>query len=243
MCSNCKDLKVLLRDRGVEFKVINKNREYNLVNQLEAINRFHKYANGYIFKNKGILDSSMGKRMESCFVDTIKLKRMIYSLNNKEKLNSADMVILKEGPMMLRKAEEAIRHKNSNTYRNIIERAIKNSELCIGDVSIENIWIQERLYIRSLDKCSYNMIEDDYISILLDRKKRGEGFNLSDVVKYICSLENLSKDSYNYIVDLVNYPYSFMKNFNRYREGRKEWDLEEYESRILRAIKRDTIAL
>ncbi|MEW8957006.1 hypothetical protein [Clostridium sp.] len=243
MCSDCKNLYEFLNDKGVEIGVTNSERNYNLVNQLEAVNKFHKYTKGHIFKNKGILESSMGKIMESCFVDTIKLKRMLYSLRNKESLNSAERVILKDGPEMLRRAEAAIRHKNSNIYRDIIKRAIKNCEVCIGDVSIDNIWVKDKLYIKSLDKCSYNIIEDDYINVLLDRKKRGESFNLNHMVKYICSLENLSKDSYRYIVDFVNYPYSFMKNFNRYREGKKQWSLEEYEFRILKSIKRDTIAL
>jgi hypothetical protein len=52
-------------------------------------------------------------------------------------------------------------------------------------------------------------------------------------------MEELKKSSERFMLAALSYPTEFMKICDRYRYDKKEWNEEEYEAGLMRAIEKD----
>lgn len=243
-----KDINEFLSNRGViieKLETISDKQLYlDTINSIKALNEFHKLSKGYKFTLHEVIPSLLGKRVEACLVDTIKLKRFIYREEKKANSTENEKIILKLSKQMISRCEKDISNISRYEYRGLINRSINNMEVCLGNSCDGNIILENNvLHIGSVKQCNYNLIEEDYIKLILCWKKKLEYINLKEIVSYICNLENLDDISYRYIEGYIDFPYNFMKNFNRYREKNKNWSDDQYKNKILRGIDKDGLSI
>ncbi|SFB24439.1 hypothetical protein [Clostridium frigidicarnis] len=240
-----KDINEFLSNRGVVIEKLEDISDKQLdLDTIKALNEFHKLSKGYKFTLHEVIPSFLGKRVEDCLVDTIKLKRFIQREEKKANSTEGEKIILQLSKKMISRCEKDINNISRDEYRTLINRSVNNMEVCVGNSCDENIKLVDNIiYIGSVNQCNYNLIEEDYIKLILCWKKKLEYINLKEIISYICYLENLDDISYKYIEGYIDFPYNFMKNFNRYREKKKNWNEDEYKNKILRGIEKDGLSI
>lgn len=226
-----------LIDNDFSIKIIES--KYDIERKLEALAFFHKETLGYKFNIEERIPNTLGKNFEDAKVDLRKLKREINSIKSKKNISPLENVLLKKGDEYIDRGEKAIQLAYSSDYISLIKRSMKRWELNFGSKAIEALDIDEKLKIKTLNDCSYDMIEWDYIDLVIKLKRKGIEFPIKDILKACAIRENLDEDSLNFMIAMSDFPYDFMKNFNRYMENKNLWTSDEMEERLNRAIFRD----
>lgn len=224
------------------------DKEYNIKNienseaierKLEALALFHKETLGYKFNIEERIPNTLGKNFEDAKVDLRKFKREINSIKSKKCISPLENVLLKNGDEYIDRGEKAIHLAYNSDYISLIKRSMKRWEINFGSKAIDFLDIDEKLKIKTLNDCSYDMIEWDYIHLIIKIKRKGINFPIREVLKTCTIKENLNEDSFNFMMAMSDFPYDFMKNFNRYMENKNTWTIDEMEERMNRAILRD----
>lgn len=207
--------------------------------KLEALAFFHKETLGYKFNIEERIPNTIGKNFEDAKVDLRKLKREINSIKSKKCISPLENVLLKMGDEYIDRGEKAIQLAYSSEYISLIKRSMKRWELNFGSKAIDFLDVNEKLNIKTLNDCSYDMIEWDYIHLIIKLKRKGIKFSIKDTLEACAIKENLDTYSLNFMIAMSDFPYDFMKNFNRYMENKTVWTSEEMDERMNRAILRD----
>ncbi|WP_125153315.1 spore coat protein [Clostridium rectalis] len=221
--------------------------EHLLEEQLLLISSFHKIVKGDTGPIKDRLDSSIGRVVENYKVGTKKLARDMKRLKSDNKygqdLNEFEKIILSMGNYYIERGEKVIKHVYDNKYYDLITRSMQNREICLGSVDFKNIVLLDNIMVKRIDKCSYNMVEMDCFNLLYKYKKKGYKFDYKKLVSKFCEFEKLNKNSYEYIIALLSYPYEVIRQCNRYRQEKKGWTEEEYVLRLKKAMEVDKESL
>lgn len=122
---------------------------------------------------------------------------------------------LKELEGIVSKGENSINSIYKIPYLNLIHRAMKRNEICVGKTSQSNIWNDEKINILDLSKMNFNLIEHDCYKYLLKFKKKGISLDYNKIIDHFIKSQSLSKDSSIYINSLLSYPYESMKIIQR----------------------------
>lgn len=207
--------------------------------KLEALALFHKETLGYKFNIEERIPNTLGKNFEAAKVDLRKLKREMSSIKSKNSISPLENVLLKKGGEYIDRGEKAIQLAYSSNYINLIKRSMKRWELNFGSKAIDFLDVNEKLNIKTLNDCSYDMVEWDYIHLIIKLKRKGLKFSIKDILEACTIKENLDEDSLNFMIAMSDFPYDFMKNFNRYMDNKNVWTSDEMEERMDRAILRD----
>jgi hypothetical protein len=208
--------------------------------QLYAISEFHKKVMGYKGYMGKRLDNKTGGIIEQFKVNVKRLKRYLKNIRMNSASTDFERMLLKVGFEYLQRAENCISEAYNSGYMNIIERSMKKTEICLGNTDFNGVRINsEVVEVSSIDKCCYNNVEMDCFLLLSKYKRRGVNLDYRSLVKKFCEFEELGENSYNFILALLSYPYAFMKCCNRYRERSKEWNEEEYEDKLSKALLKD----
>lgn len=234
-----------------DIKVLEKIDNENLVNegiisedmvemQLYELSEFHKKIMGYKSYMGKRLDNKTGSTVEQYKVNVKRLKRYLKNIRLNSASGDFERMLLKVGFDYLQRAENCIAKIYESGFMNIIERSMKRTEICVGNPDFNNVRrIGDELILISIDKCCYNNVEMDCFNLLCKYIRKGIKLDYKKLVERFCEFENLEKNSYDFILALLSYPYAFMKCCNRYRERSKEWSEEEYKDRLEKAILKD----
>jgi hypothetical protein len=214
--------------------------EAELEKQLYALSQFHNKVLGYKGYMGKRLDNKTGSVVEQYKVNIKRLKRYLKNIRINAASSNFERRLLKEGFEYLQRAERCISEAYNAGYMSIIERSMKRTELCIGSTDFSNITKNgDNIEVISLDKCCYNNVEMDCLSLLSKYKSKGIKLDYKRLVDKFCELEKLDENSSKFILALLSYPHNFMKCSNRYREKKKDWTEEEYEDRLIKAMIKD----
>ena len=80
------------------------------------------------------IESSIGKEVESFFVQTKKTLRMIRSFEEKYNKCDFDLFIIEEGNKILNRANNSLNALDDDEYLKIIIRSMNNYDICLGRV-------------------------------------------------------------------------------------------------------------
>jgi len=205
---------------------------------IEVLSEFHKRMIGYKALNYGVLPNSTGKLMERYKINNKKLKRQIRLCESKEIKSGFEVLLMDKGTEILARAEHSINEAYRFGYLEALSRSMKRGEICIGNSALSNIKMESNISIGDISDLGSNILELDAV-YLLRKVKKNYCLDFEALAKYFCEKENLPESSKNLILALVSYPHYFMKCFNRYREGRKDWDDVKFTFRLQEALVHD----
>ncbi|GAA0690401.1 MULTISPECIES: protein kinase family protein [Clostridium] len=220
---------------------INENiTEERLSEYIESLSEFHKNAMGYEDFIDDVIPNTIGRQVEQCRTSLRKTQRYLIRLNGKEKKNKVDDMLMKDGFNILKNSEADFKDIYRSNIMKLIRRSMNRKEVIIGYFAPYNVMKQNSsIMVSTLNRCSYDLVEIDYVKMLIKLKKYRRDLLTEDLIKRCIEAEGLNEDSYNFIKTMVEFPYDFIRNFNRYRENRKLWTLDEYYNRIQKAVKDD----
>ncbi|WP_055669354.1 hypothetical protein [Desnuesiella massiliensis] len=213
--------------------------EAEALNQIYIISEFHKKAMGYIGSIGSTLENNTGRLVENCKVEVKRLKRDISNIKIKGPKNDFEKLLITEGESYVNRAEQCIEHVYSWNYIDLIYRSMRRDEICLGDVGPINLRKKTYIEINTLEKCCNNMVECDAIEFFNKLKRKDSKINFEKLINAFCEREELDNSSKEFIKAMISYPYDFIKCCIRYRENKKNWTLEEYESRLIKSMKKD----
>lgn len=139
-----------------------------------------------------------------------------------------DEFLLEYGEDLIKKGEFRISLLKDINYIGIIQRSMKKNEICLGRADESNLRVFERLEIGSIKGVSYNLLEEDMYSYLRRLRRRNSDLDLRKFIEEFVSLSYLNKDSIEYIKILLSIPNDTFKQWQRYRQNKKDITAEEY---------------
>ncbi len=207
--------------------------------KLEIIAEIQKAFKGYSGAVGKRLPNSIGALIESSKVQIKRLKRDLVNLEKYSPLNEFEELIKAVGEKYLERAENSLKEARGPYYIDCIYRSMRDNEISLGNVNPDNVYRREKLIIRDIESCSYNLVECDAISFLSKAKRRKISLNYIELIDSFCLWHDLESESRVFIRAMVNYPYEFMRACSRYRNIKKDWTADEYLENLKEAIRKD----
>ncbi|WP_040210563.1 hypothetical protein [Clostridium polynesiense] len=185
------------------------------------------------------LPNCIGELVEGCKVQIRRLKRDISNINKYSPMNNFEKELMMKGDYFLERAEKSIDGARNSGYIEMIYRSMRANEICIGNINPDNIGRTDRLFIKDISRCAYNLMECDAIKFLSRAKRKGCRLNYNELIKEYVESMCLEPYSEKFITAMINYPYEFMKACSRYRSSKKNWTEEEYVDSLREAYLKD----
>lgn len=214
-----------------EFENINKDKgkiptEDNIYEHINNIFTLHEKLKGCRIP----LNNFYNKMVEDFKVAEIFLAQDIEKYKKNPK-NEFENKVYKYGEEFLFRIQNILNIIYLNNYENIILRSMKNREICIYNVGLNDISLGNSvIYVKNINDFCENILEYDYIKFFVKLKRNNSKFDFLKYCAYICSKENFEIDSYNFILACVSFPYEFIRVICKYRDlGR---DLSNYSNNI-----------
>lgn len=238
--------------RSLNIMVLKTNEEVNkekvytaedICSQLRVINEFHKATMGYDEYFAFKLENCTGKKVEQYKVYIKKLKKDIKKISQNGANNNFEKVLLSSYQKILDKGEECIKSIYENSYYEIIDRSMRRIEICLGNTWFDNLTKTDTLWVRTLKRSCFNMVEFDGIYLLSKLEKRGYDIDIKESVRYFCDLEQLNSKSEKFILAMISFPSETMRCFERYRRDKNNLEGRNYEAQIYRALEKDGISV
>ncbi|SMC28827.1 hypothetical protein SAMN02745134_03669 [Clostridium acidisoli DSM 12555] len=213
--------------------------EDKVLEQMDAIYRFHLAAINYDGFEYKIINNKIGKTVEKYKVLLKNLKKTMKKIQSNTYINDFEAIVLKNSDIYLKRAEECMEIVNNSNYIELVKRSMKRSELCLTNTYFNNIRIRSGLEIASVKRCAYNMLEMDGVYLIRKLKRVGAYIDYNKAIDYFCKIEGFDKNSNMFMKALCSYPHEYMKCCERYRLNSNPLNIEYYEIKINNAIKRD----
>ncbi len=122
---------------------------------------------------------------------------------------------------------------NYKTFMDSLKRSYKNKEICLGNTYLDNIWKNERIYISDINECSYNLYENDVLSLLIKLKSKGLVLEWDSLVDDYCKIKRIDEDGKRLMNDLLNFPYYSIKSTLKYFRNEYESSYEKIEKKFI----------
>lgn len=233
--------------RQVDFQNDNLFRKsidgYDIINHMYTLSEFHKKVMGYDNYIGHRLEDKRGRTVEQYKVYIKKVSRQYESIKKKSTLNGFERLLLQHGDKYLYRAQKCIEIVYQNGYLDLIKRSMDRNEICIGDTYFTNLRMKQQIEVNDLSKCVYDLVEIDGTDFFSKLMKKGVNLDYKSLVKEFCKVEELDSRSEKFIEAIVSYPYEFMKCCVKYNKKNGEEGKDEYEAKLQKAIKNDSISL
>ena len=242
------DFNSYLRSKGMILAIdeeIDKEQK-NIIDFQEAEEKliiladFHKRVKGYVGDIGSRLPNSIGQLMENYKAQLRRLKRDVNNIKAISSPNPFEKELIRVGEAFVGRGERNIAIALSADYIEKIYRSMKDYEICLGEVFMDNIYRKDGLiYIKDVSKCTYNLQECDVIDYINRLKRRRADLPYDKLIKVYIEESGLEESSFEFIRGMVNYPYEFIKVCTRYRMGKKSWTPEKYADSLVIAMIKD----
>lgn len=204
------------------------------------INAIHKILmKFYSYENIGV-KSTIGKNIEKLKLDIKRLRRSIINIEIK---NSMDEFIFLNGNSILNQAEDAISRLKKINYIDLIRRAMKKNEICLGKVDETNIRVMDRIEIGTINEISYNLVEDDICNYIRKLKKSSYEDNFNEVVDWYIKVAKLNNTSKDYINTMLLIPIDSIKVWKKYLKNKKNYESSYYLKKISNSYKNEILII
>lgn len=235
--------------RKVDFRLksneaFNRNiLEEKINEQLAIIKEVHDLScgfNGYLRKR---INNQTCKLVEEEKIQLKKFKRCYEKLTESGPDNRVEEILLQNGKNIIDRGEAVISTIRDNGYLDLVERSMRKVEICLTDVDFDNLGKTDAIEIVNFEDIAYNMIEMDCYYFLCKLKRKGYYVDFNKVIETFCEIEGLDEKSDIFIRALLSFPYEFMKQYEKYRKNKKNWNEEEYIRRLINGIREDEKSL
>lgn len=213
----------------------------NIKHQIDNVIRFQSLCKGYTDNVLPRIGGSIGRELENYKVQIKNLQIDYININNKVIKNSMDILLLKEGQKLLSRGYAAIVRVENSDYSNIIRRSMINYEICLGNVSENNLRINEegKIEVGTIKYLTYNLIEQDFYSYIKHLRKRNNNIDIEELIYYFVEKSFLENNSVEYLKGLLSYPVESLRLWDKYRRNKKELTQEQYIEGFYKANRND----
>jgi hypothetical protein len=195
----------------------------DIKSQINLIVELHKTLIGCNFNELSRIKSTIGKEVELYKVQIKKLQNHYDDIVNKPFTNEVEKVILQNGKVMLKKANEALNYIYEHDYFGVIKRSMNREEICIGKVDSSNLRRKEgQLEIGIIKGISYNLVEEDLYSYIKKLQRKQVNIDEEELIKLFVHGSHLSFNSFNYLRGLCSYPKDFLRLWEKYMNSKRK---------------------
>lgn len=196
--------------------------ENNIFKQIDNIVCLHNRIGPYKENLFPRIAGTIGKDINNYYCQTVLIDKYIKTLKYKKKLNSIDFYFINRGDFLIKYGRDTLNHIYSNNFRNLIERSMKNYEVCLGRVDESNLKIEldGKINIGTIKYLSYNLKEHDIYSYIKKIKKRETNLNIDEILDYYIEIAKLKNDSKEYLSALISYPNEEFRILEKYIQGK-----------------------
>lgn len=227
-------LKEYFTEKGIKlvntFELDN-NSCFDVENHIKVLGEFHNKVKGFNYHVSKCITNNLGKNIEEKKVEIKKNKRFMEE-HKSEKIYENMYYIIKQ-------AENSIEKVYESNYLELINRSMRNFEMCIGNSSYSNIIKKSEIEILSIEKCSYDMLENDGVYFLSKLKNKDSKIDYKSLIKLYCKEEKLDENSENYMIAVLSYPKESMKKISKYRLNKKSWNQDQFFIELKKASIKD----
>lgn len=211
--------------------------EYNIIKFLAD---FHRATQGYCPPLGGKVKSDWGKWIEKYKKQYRGLKRYKDQVIEKESRSSFEEMFLKNCDVYLNRMEMSINVLKNNGFLDNVEESMRKHQICIGNFKTSNFCKRKSgIYIKSLDKCRYDMIEKDIGDILQKLIEYGSECSearLAGLISLYHKKNPLNRNSMDIIKAFIMFPDEYEKVCSRYYKGKSKWTEDIYIKKLNGAI-------
>lgn len=222
-------------DLDYEYSIKNDNKKI-ILDQIELISKFHKAIMGCNLPQR-IVKNKIGKNNLCNRTNWRKLNLYYKSIVSPQ--NSFEELLLNKGEKLIERGDRALESINISDYMNIIKRSMKRNEICIKNTYFDNLVEREKIEVRDINNLSYDLVETDGLYFLNKLKGKNKNIDLNDLIEYFIKVENIQKESKCFMKASLSFPCNFTRCVLRYRYEKKDWDIEYFKKRLLKAIEKD----
>ncbi|SHH97589.1 hypothetical protein [Clostridium grantii] len=213
-------LAIFLSEKNVKFEIKEKNKTIvfsdDLIQQLFLITEFHYKCQGYKPKIWNRMIDDRGTLVQD-FSNKVKIvKRDILRLKNRDLENKFEEFLLSNSEENISKADKMLNIVEHKGYKQMIKRSMDRNEICLKEVYFTNIWNDNGIVIYDLKKSALDVYENDAIYLLSKLKRKGYKFDWDIMINKYCKNQNMDYFSENYINNMVNFPYDYIKSALKY---------------------------
>jgi hypothetical protein len=213
----------------------------DVLRQIDTIIHFQKSVGAYKENLLPRIRGSIGKEMDNYKSQIILVDRYIKKIKSREVLSKVDLYLINNGKLILNRASKSLNHIFSNDYKKIIERSMKNYEICLGRVDESNLIVTDdnKILVGTIRYLTYNIKEHDVYSFIKKMKRRKIDISLEEIIDYYVKKEGLDEISEAYLVGLSNYPNEQLKVIERYIQEKVSFNEDEILANLHKAEKLD----
>lgn len=220
----------------VKYKDLTLNK---IKDQICIISEFHKRTLGYTGVMNKRLDNNIGRTVEQYKIYNRRFKKDLDIIENLKSKSGFQEKISHVGRKYLTRSEKCVDNLYKNHYIELIVRSMNRIEMCLRDTCFDNLRRDNNIEVMDVKGCCYNMVEMDAVYFLNRLKRKGVDIDFIHTAADFCKCESLNDNSVQFILSMLSYPYEFMKCYSRYKYHTKNWDEEEYLSKLNKAMNED----
>lgn len=209
---------------------IEKNQDgRNELRQIDNIIFFHNKIGPYKENLFPRIGASIGKEVNSYYSQILLINKYLRKIEKKDGLNSIDFYLISRREALVNSGKKALNHIYSNNFRSLIERSMKNYEVCLTKVDEGNLKVEEdeKIIVSTVRYLTYNLKEHDIYSYIKKVKRREMDLGIDEIINYYIKATELSDDSKEYLRALSSYPNEELKLVERYILGKLKMKEEE----------------
>lgn len=189
---------------------------------IRTIARFHRCSEGYIPPVGSKHKSGWGKCIDKYKGGLRDIKKYRDSIRAKDMRSPFEILFLRNCDKFICMIEEALCLLADKGYLDIVEDSMKRHQVCLYNIKSSN-WVSsgQNICIKSLNKCRYDIPENDIALFFRETIKSGSWIYKERVVNLISIYNNendLSKCSIDILKAFLLYPENYTKVCSGYRE-------------------------
>lgn len=213
--------KKIPRDRSEE--------EINILRQIDNITYFHNQIGEYKENLLPRIGGSIGKEINNYNNQIILLDKYLNIIEKKKDLNSIDFYFINRGEDLISLGRKVLEHIYLNNFRGLIERSMRNYEVCLTRVDEGNLKVEldGKIVIGTIRYLTYNLKEHDIYSYIKKLKRREINLGIEEVINYYIELSKLKDDSREYLKALASFPNEELRVIEKYIQGKFNCDDKE----------------
>ena len=229
--------------KGDYFKSTRHIDNSEIFNQIKLISELDQILTDYSKIAYTRINSTIGKRVENYKVELRKLKVDLEYRQSKIDINEVDNFLITNGQHIINQGYESLKKLDDIDYIGIIRRSMDKEEICLGRTDESNLKKSSVIEVGKIKNVSYNLIEEDAYSYLKKIQRRDRSLNLENYIEEFIKINKLNKDSSAYINILLNIPSDTMKQWMRYKEGKRKYTLDDQLKIFVRTLEYEKINL
>lgn len=229
------ELNSYLENRGIYVlngKITKEKCEDNkgIYKQIDNIVFFHNKMGEYKENLLPRIGASIGKEVNTYYSQIILVSKYLRKIEGKSNLNSIDFYLINRGEFLINLGKKSLNHIYSNGFKRLINRSMKNYEVCLTRVDEGNLKVEDggKITVRTIRYLTYNLKEHDIYSYIKKIKRREMDLNIEDIINYYIKVSKLDDNSREYLRALASYPNEEFRIIEKYILGKLQ--VEEMEA-------------